>query len=80
MTYAPKEGSGALFKNTRKDKDTHPDYRGDAMVNGQHMEIAAWIKEGKNGKFMSLAFKPKTAPAANQSAGRPQPDDSEIPY
>ena len=77
MTYAPKEGSGALFKNTRKDKDTHPDYRGDAMINGQHMEIAAWIKEGKNGKFMSLAFKPKTA---NQPARQAQPIDDLIPY
>jgi hypothetical protein len=60
MAWEHKEGSGALFKNAKKEKDSHPDYRGDAMVNGTLMEIAAWIKEGKNGgKFMSLSIKPK---------------------
>lgn len=58
MAFEPKDGNGALFKNTRKESDNHPDYTGNAMVNGEHVDIAAWIKEGKNGKFMSLSFKP----------------------
>jgi uncharacterized protein (DUF736 family) len=72
MAWEHKEGSGALFKNGKKEKDSHPDYRGDAMVNGTLMEIAAWIKEGKNGgKFMSLSIKPKEereAPAPEKKA------------
>lgn len=28
MTYAPKPGMGALFKNDRKTKDIQPDYKG----------------------------------------------------
>jgi uncharacterized protein (DUF736 family) len=59
MAYEPREGSGVLFKNQDKKADNHPDYRGDIMVAGKVFELAAWIKEGKKGKFMSLSAKPK---------------------
>lgn len=46
--------SGVLFKNQQKDTDKHPDYTGKINVNGKEFRLAAWIKEGKAGKFMSL--------------------------
>ena len=57
--YQHKDGSGAIFKNTRKDKPSQPDCRGDLMLNGITYEIASWLKDGKHGKFMSLAVKVK---------------------
>ena len=61
------ENSGALFKNDRKEKDSHPDYKGSALVDGADYWISAWIKEGQKGKFMSLAFTAKDAqPEQNQ--------------
>lgn len=54
-----KDNSGALFKNDRKEKDTHPDFNGSALINGVEMYISGWKKEGAKGEYFSLAFKPK---------------------
>ena len=54
--------SGALFKNDRKEKPNHPDYRGDAEVDNVQYWLSAWVKEGKKGKFFSLSFQPKDKP------------------
>ena len=60
MAYEVRDNSGSLFKNERKDKDTHPDYTGNGMIDGREYWFSAWIKKDRNGKsFMSLAFKPK---------------------
>jgi hypothetical protein len=86
MAYEMREGSGSLFKNDKDGNEKRPDYRGDALINGEVLEISAWIKEGKKGKFMSLSFKPKestgnspkkTEPAKGGSVGEM---DSDIPF
>jgi len=48
---------GVLFKNDRKEKDTHPDYKGSYTDgNGAEFWLSAWIKKDKNGNsFMSLS-------------------------
>ena len=65
MAYEMKEGSGSLFKNTRKEKDTHPDWAGSIMVNGKEHWLSGWIKEGKNGKFFSVAIGKEKLPRDN---------------
>lgn len=56
-----RQNSGALFKNKFRKTDQHPDYTGHAVVGGAEFWISAWIKQGENGKFMSLAFRSKNA-------------------
>lgn len=58
MSYEQRENTGALFRNDKKQPgERTPDYRGDAMVNGVKVEIAAWVKESATGKkFLSLKF------------------------
>jgi len=64
---------GVLFKNDRKEKDTHPDYKGSVDVDGTEFWLSAWIKDGKNGKFMSLSIKPKEEQRAPESRAAKPP-------
>ena len=50
---------GVLFKNDRKEKDTHPNMKGSINVEGVEYWVSAWTKEGQNGKFISLSLTPK---------------------
>jgi hypothetical protein len=60
MAYEHKPGSGTLFKNAKKTATNHPDYTGTYKDhNGREFEVAAWIKSGKKGDFLSFATKPK---------------------
>ena len=57
MAYEPKPGQFSLFKNDRKEKDTHPDYKGDGMsLSGEPIWVSAWIKRTERGTFMSCSM------------------------
>jgi uncharacterized protein (DUF736 family) len=52
-----------LFPNDRKEKETHPDFRGNINVDGKEYWIKGWKKSSKSGmKFVSLSVTAKDAP------------------
>jgi hypothetical protein len=75
-----KDNSGVLFRNDKKDKETSPDYKGNITVDGVDYWLSAWIKEGKNGKFMGLAVNPKDAQPPASNPRKAVIDDSDIPF
>ncbi|HUX56532.1 MAG TPA: hypothetical protein VMV77_06130 [Bacteroidales bacterium] len=53
-----KKGSFVAFRNV-KQKDTHPDYRGEININGEIKEIVIWLKLDKNeDQFLSGSVNP----------------------
>ena len=79
MSQYDNSNSGALFRNTRKELDTHADYTGGwTDANGVEYYLSAWLNEDKNGnKYFKLRLgNPKdqgAAPAAQPRAAAPQP-------
>ena len=58
--YEQKDNSGALFKNDKKETDSHPDYKGEAMVDGNDYWVSGWINTSKAGnKYMKLTYTAK---------------------
>ena len=47
--YEMKDNTFSLFRNTKKEKDTQPDYQGDIMVKGEKLRLSAWLQESKAG-------------------------------
>lgn len=81
-----RDNSGILFVNNRKEKDSHPDRTGTAMIGGTEYYVSGWIKKGQKGPFMSLAFKPKEQERARAPERKPASRnttidlDDEIPF
>ena len=89
MAFEHKPGSFSLFKNDKGDNPQRPDYRGEGkVIAGNQIEVAAWLKDGGKGKFMSCTFKlkgasqqhPKQEPAKSSptSAGKKDGGISEM--
>lgn len=66
--YQPKPGDITVFKNQNKQPgDNRPDYDGKGLdLQGNEVRIALWIKEGRNGKFLSGKLS-TPRPAAQQA-------------
>lgn len=58
--YQQKDNSGALFKNDKKETDSHPDYKGSAMIQGSEFWVSGWINVSSAGtKYMKFSYSPK---------------------
>ena len=82
MAYEQQDNSGILFRNDKKTRDTDRDYAGNATIAGVGYWISGWVKEGRNGKFMTFRFKPKDEPKPMTKAagGVPFDDSTDIPF
>lgn len=67
-----------LFVNDKGDNDKRPDRTGILNVDGAEYFMDGWIKQGKNGPFLSGKIKPKKA--AGKPAAKSTAPDDDIPF
>lgn len=82
-SYQPRDNSGTLWKNDRREKETHPHAKGDCIIDGVEYWVSAWTKEGKKGRFQSLSFERKKTPGQkpkDEAWRARQDDDSDVPF
>lgn len=91
-TFKTKENSGALFKNTRKEKETHPDYQGKIVLSpelaeiasqGGELQLAAWKNTSEKGTtYISIAvsepYEAEEAPKKKKKAVVDEDDEEEF--
>lgn len=86
MTNEKRDNNGALFKAKANENPRWPQYEGSVTVGGVDYWISAWVKEGRSGKFFSLAFKPKekreepAKPTQTTQRAAGAPFDDDIPF
>ena len=79
--YTQKPNTGVLFKNNRKEKETHPNTNGTALIDGKTYRISGWTKEKNGEKYQSLSFTPVDAPKTEGApAAAPKNDDDDLPF
>lgn len=58
MAFEHKENRGSIFINDKKEKDTHPDRKGSANIDGKLYWVSGWDEITRDGQrsYLSLSF------------------------
>ena len=77
---------GVMFKNDRKEKETHPDLKGSINIDGKEFWLSGWSKvTSKGDKMLSLSVTPKeqqaAKPVAKSAPKQAEPEfDDDMPF
>ena len=82
MSFQHKPNSGSIFKNDRREKDTDPNAKGDALIDGVEYFISAWTNKDKNGNpYQKLSFTKKDeAHRTGMDTAKQALDDDDPPF
>ena len=82
-----KENKVAIFKNSDKKEDKHPDYKGHLNLKGELIDIALWLSTAKNGTkyFSGLVSEPFKKDAVNDAVkqttdSEKQTEQTDLPF
>lgn len=70
-----RDNSGSISKNRNKTNPKGPDMKGSANIGGSDYWISGWVKEGEDGKWISLAFDVKEQQRPRKQANDDIEDD-----
>jgi len=78
----PEEGKGVLFSADKKGNPKAPDFKGEIMVEGKIIKLAAWKRQSAYGELISLAHNTYNGGAPQQKYPREinNDDDNSVPF
>jgi len=81
--YETKDFTGVLFANDKREKETQPNAKGSALIDGVEYWVSAWTNTSSKGtKYQSLKFERKSQTFDNQTemADHAQSIEDTIPF
>jgi len=69
---------GAIWNNSRKESDKHPDFTGSLNVEGKEYYVSAWRKEPNGDRSPVLSFSIKAKDAVNEPSATKVSED--VPF
>lgn len=79
--YEQKENEGALFANKEKAKDTDPNAKGSALIDGVEYWVNAWTNTSKAGdKYQKISFAKKEKQTGPTLESTPEFGLGDIPF
>jgi hypothetical protein len=73
MAEYSNENRGSIWKNDKKEKDTHPDFTGSLNVDGVEYWVSAWKRKpdaSAKAPALSFSIKPKETAQGNTDHGK----------
>jgi len=79
-----KPNTGTVFANDRKEKDTDPSGKGEALIDGVEYWISSWVNTSKKSgeKYRKLMFtrKDNQQGGGSRTSDNASQDDGEVPF
>lgn len=78
-----RNNTGAIWKNERREKDTHPHFTGSAIVEGVEYWVSAWKRDAdakENLPALKFSLKPKEEKPAQAPPPPAQEFNDDIPF
>lgn len=82
MSQYDNTNRGSIWKNDKKERDTHPDFKGSLNVEGIEYWVSAWRRKpdaNPNAPALSFSVQPKDQQSQQQSQQRPAPQQQRQP-
>ena len=87
MAYEIKDNTASLFTNDKREKESHPNFKGSGKIGGKEYWVSGWMKKTKSGDdWISISLQEKdeakAAGIAKAKAVLPKDDfiNDEIPW
>jgi len=79
--YKQKDNTGALFINDKREKDTQPNAKGSALIDGVEYWVSAWTNTSSKGtKYQSIKFERKSEKFDNTAELKAEGLNDDCPF